>query len=340
METKEVEAPKNVDSGSNKTDRGEDAAPAEAASDSSENATKTVVPVFDDDSKQAEDLSAENVPVQGDITDGEQNASSEASDDEPEDSQVTAASVAGAAALARVLASPVKKPLKDNSNQSVVPNESKKTVAKANVALPEFPPPPTDDADLEFDIATAVTQNSENTPVMGNLDKSKVIAKKATKNEVTANTSVRPKEAKTTKSAVVDAAKWKPAMVKTLDDNNGVAKGDIFISLLNTNLNESNRAPKGADQVRDAILRMRNMRRRQEKVEMVHYEPEETTESLPAAKRSILPVDLDDMRVVSGFDHVKTLEEEAIEHVKVSFRISPFVCTSSRHASHTAAAPL
>lgn len=326
IETKEVEAPKNVetpgekDSGSNKTEHGEDAvdaALAEEASDPSENAAKSVVPAFDDDSKQAEDLSAERVPVQGDITDVEQNESSEASDDEPKDSQAAAAIVAGAASLASALASPVNKPVKDNANLSVVPNESKNTVAKANVALPEFPPPPTDDADLEFDMATTITQNSENTPVIGNLNESKVMATKAT----TATTSVRPKETKKTKYAVVDAAKSKPAMVKTLDDNNGIAKGDILISLLNANLNESNRAPKGAEQVRDAILRMRNMRRRQEKVEMVHYEPEETSEFSPAAKRSVLPVDLDEMRVVSGFDHVKTLEEEAIEHLKVNFWI-------------------
>jgi hypothetical protein len=52
---------------------------------------------------------------------------------------------------------------------------------------------------------------------------------------------------------------------------------------------------------------------------MVHYEPEETPDLSPSAKRSVLPVDLDDVRVVSGFDHVKTLEEEAIEQLKVSF---------------------
>ena len=108
-------------------------------------------------------------------------------------------------------------------------------------------------------------------------------------------------------------------MVKTLDDNNGIAKGDIVLSLLNANLSEANRAPKGGDQVRDAILRMRDMRRRQEKVEMPEYEPDESggTELDSPSKRSVLPVDVDDMRVVGAFDHVKTLEEDAIEHLKV-----------------------
>eukprot|EP00544_Gedaniella_sp_CCMP2646_P002739 CAMPEP_0202510508 /NCGR_PEP_ID=MMETSP1361-20130828/53331_1 /ASSEMBLY_ACC=CAM_ASM_000849 /TAXON_ID=210615 /ORGANISM="Staurosira complex sp., Strain CCMP2646" /LENGTH=1231 /DNA_ID=CAMNT_0049144775 /DNA_START=24 /DNA_END=3719 /DNA_ORIENTATION=+ len=110
----------------------------------------------------------------------------------------------------------------------------------------------------------------------------------------------------------------KPAMVKTLDDNNGIAKGDIVLSLLNANLSEANRAPKGGDQVRDAILRMRDMRRRQEKVEMPEYEPDESgkNELDSPSKRSALPVDVDDMRVVGAFDHVKTLEEDAIEHLK------------------------
>ena len=116
------------------------------------------------------------------------------------------------------------------------------------------------------------------------------------------------------------AATSKPAMVKTLDDNNGIAKGDIVLSLLNANLSEANRAPKGADQVRDAILRMRDMRKRQEKVESPKYEPEElgAPEIESHAKRSALPVDVDDMRVVGAFEHVKTLEEDAIEHLKVS----------------------
>ena len=369
IETKEahsstnVDTPEEKDSSSNKTECGEDAvdaALAEDAADPSENAAKSVVPAFDDDSKQAGHLSVERVTVPSDITDVEQNAPSEASDEEPKDFQARATIVTGDAPLASSLASSASRPVLDDAKQSVVPSESKKTVAEAKVALPEFPPPPTDDSDLEFDIASAITQNSDITPVTNNLDESKVMTKKVMKKKWAAAASIRPKEAKTpksavvhaaeskpvksavvdaakskpaksdvvdaakskpAKSAVVDAAKSKPAMVKTLDDNNGIAKGDIFISLLNTNLNESNRAPKGADQVRDAILRMRNMRRRQEKVEMVHYEPEETSDFSPSVKRSVLPVDLDDMRVVSGFDHVKTLEDEAIEHLKVSFWI-------------------
>jgi hypothetical protein len=194
-----------------------------------------------------------------------------------------------------------------------VSDESKKTVLKSKAASPEFPPPPTDDADLEFDLASVVTQSKANKPVINNLDEPKVVATKATKTKVSASASFRPKmakktspkEATKTKSALVDAAKSKPAMVKTLDDTNGIAKGDLFISLLNLNLNEANRAPKGADQVRDAIFRMRSMRKRQEKVEMAPIDPEETHPVFTPSKRSILPVDLDDMRVVSGFDHVK-----------------------------------
>jgi hypothetical protein len=61
------------------------------------------------------------------------------------------------------------------------------------------------------------------------------------------------------------------------------------------------------------------MRRRQEKVEMPEYEPDESgkNELDSPSKRSALPVDVDDMRVVGAFDHVKTLEEDAIEHLKV-----------------------
>jgi hypothetical protein len=333
LETEEVETTKNVEtpeeqnSVSNESQCGEDAADtatAEEASELSENAAKSVVPAFDDESKQAEHLSSENEPSQGDITDVEQNAPSESSDDEPKDYHATAAIMVGAAALVTALAFPVNNPVGDSASQPFVPDESKKTVPDSKVASPEFPPPPTDDADLEFDLASVVTQCSENTPVIGNLDESKVavignldeskvVAKKAMKTKVAAATSVRPKVAKKTSpkevtkttSAVVDAAKAKPAMVKTLDDTNGIAKGDIYISLLNSNLNEANRAPKGADQVRDAILRMRSMRRRQEKVEMVPFDPVETPEVPTPSRRSVLPVDLDDMRVVRGIDNIK-----------------------------------
>jgi hypothetical protein len=313
--TKNAETPEKHNSGSNGGD-----AVDPALSVLSKYTARSVVLDFDYESKQKEDLSSEtqaeevfseNEPTQGVITDVEQNAPRDSSDNETTDSHATAAIVADAA-LATVLASPAVKPVGDSVSRPLVSEESKKTLPKSKVASPEFPPPPSDDGDLEFDLASVVTQSSENTPVRNNLDESKVAAK-ATKTKLSAVTSVRPKTAKKTslkeatktKSAVVDAAKSKPAMVKTLDDTNGIAKGDIFISLLNSNLNEANRAPKGADQVRDAIVRMRSMRRRQEKVEMVHFDPEETPLVPIPSKRSILPVDLDEMRVVSGFDHVK-----------------------------------
>jgi hypothetical protein len=50
---------------------------------------------------------------------------------------------------------------------------------EAKKTLPEFRPPPTDDAELEFDLAdlaSVVTQSSENTPVRNSLEESKVVA--------------------------------------------------------------------------------------------------------------------------------------------------------------------
>jgi hypothetical protein len=124
-----------------------------------------------------------------------------------------------------VLASPVTKPVGETVSQPIVSDESEKTLPELKVSSPEFPLPPNDDADLEFDLASLV-KNRENTPERNNLEESKVVASKATKIKVAAAASLLPKfskkksfkEAKKTKPTVVDAAKSKPAKVKTLDN--------------------------------------------------------------------------------------------------------------------------
>jgi hypothetical protein len=104
----------------------------------------------------------------------------------------------------------------------------------------------------------------------------------------------------------------------SIDDINGVAKGDAVISLVKTSSGTT-----CSGQVKNAVWRMRMMRRRMASREQgkscsgeeAHI-PGSKSDS-PSRKRSSLPVDVDDVRVVGGIRNIESLQAQAIEHLKV-----------------------
>ena len=108
-----------------------------------------------------------------------------------------------------------------------------------------------------------------------------------------------------------------PVLIMSIDDINGVAKGDAVISLVKTSTGTTCRG-----QVNNAVWRMRMMRRRMISTEQGKSSKEEdqipgSTYESPLRKRSSLPVDVDDVRVVGGIRNIETLQAQAIEHLKV-----------------------
>ena len=99
-----------------------------------------------------------------------------------------------------------------------------------------------------------------------------------------------------------------PALIKSLNNEIGIPKGDIVISLLNNNLSEPG---SWSNRVDEAIWRCRTMRRHlsntwQEK------------KALRKSQTNLLSVriDVDDVRVVGGIDKIAGTQETALNHLE------------------------
>jgi hypothetical protein len=116
-----------------------------------------------------------------------------------------------------------------------------------------------------------------------------------------------------------------PVMIKSIDDINGIVKGDTMLSLVKTTSESA--GTTGCGQVFNAVWRMRTMRRKMAWKEQIRQPPEmedlpdNTKVFTPIKKRSSLPVDVDDFRVIGGVKNVETLEAHAIEHLQVCIRV-------------------
>ena len=112
-----------------------------------------------------------------------------------------------------------------------------------------------------------------------------------------------------------------PVMIKSIDDINGIVKGDVLLSLVKTTSEAV--GTTGSSQVVNAVWRMRTMRRKMAWKEQIRPKPElevaldNTNVVTPTKKRSSLPVDIDDFRVIGGVKNVETLEAHAVEHLQV-----------------------
>jgi len=110
-----------------------------------------------------------------------------------------------------------------------------------------------------------------------------------------------------------------PILIKSIDDINGIAKGDVVLSLVKTTPEAHGTTGRG--QVRNAVWRMRTMRRRMTREQ--NNRLTKIDESLVVnqggspTKRLSLPVDVDDVRVVGGIKNIETLEACAVEHLQV-----------------------
>jgi len=108
----------------------------------------------------------------------------------------------------------------------------------------------------------------------------------------------------------------KPTMVEGIDNETGIAKGDVMLSLLCDNsLQASKEKPESwAWRVREAIWRSRDMRKN---IFQDDFAAEDNDSDSPQARRSSsLPVDVDDVRVVGGIGNVGSIQSKALSHLK------------------------
>jgi hypothetical protein len=99
----------------------------------------------------------------------------------------------------------------------------------------------------------------------------------------------------------------KPVLVKPLDSDIGIPKGDVMLSLLNKGSNWSSN-------VQEAVWRCRTMRQNCDTrwlKEKVDREP-----GLPSKGRTSILVDVDEGRVSGGMESLVATQNAAIEHLK------------------------
>lgn len=115
------------------------------------------------------------------------------------------------------------------------------------------------------------------------------------------------------------SALTKPTMVESIDNETGIAKGDVMLSLLCDNsFQASKEKPDSwAWRVREAMWRSRDMRKQM----FGDFDAEDPIDdedfaNLRASRRTSLPVDVDDVRVVGGIKNVASIQEKALVHLK------------------------
>lgn len=106
-----------------------------------------------------------------------------------------------------------------------------------------------------------------------------------------------------------------PVMLRSMDCFEGIAKGDITLSLLseNTGTIATSIAATWANRVHGAVWRSRRMRRNM--MHMIEIHPHQPPGS-PARGRSSLPVDMDQARVAGGIRTVESTQAAALLHLK------------------------
>lgn len=116
-----------------------------------------------------------------------------------------------------------------------------------------------------------------------------------------------------------------PLLVGTLDNVIGICKGDVLLSLVHAkDLNASSASSDGGVQIRNAVWRMRIMRRCLTLRETGELSGNPASYGVfgksncpfPVRSRSSLPVDVDNMRVVGALEQTRALEASAIDHLR------------------------
>jgi Tetratricopeptide repeat len=99
-----------------------------------------------------------------------------------------------------------------------------------------------------------------------------------------------------------------PAVIAAIDNDIGVAKGDIVLSLLNNAENDT-----WTSRVDEAIWRCRSVRHQ---FDTLWIEEKSHRKSGPSQGRTSVCVDVDDVRVVGGIESISNTERAAVEHLK------------------------
>ena len=112
-----------------------------------------------------------------------------------------------------------------------------------------------------------------------------------------------------------------PVLVKSLDDVDGICKGDIVLSLVRVKDPNAGSSPA---QIHNAVWRMRIMRRCFTLRETGELSGDPSSYGVfgrgnspfPVRNRSSLPVDVDNMRMVGALNQTRALEDSAIDHLR------------------------
>jgi hypothetical protein len=102
-----------------------------------------------------------------------------------------------------------------------------------------------------------------------------------------------------------------PILVDALNNDIGIPKGDVMISLLN---NEHMDSASWISRVDEAIWRCRTMRRHSDTCWLEEMSQKNT--GIPSIGRTSVCVDVDDARVVGGIEKIADTQKAAIEHLK------------------------
>jgi hypothetical protein len=111
-------------------------------------------------------------------------------------------------------------------------------------------------------------------------------------------------------SDLVDSAEiFKPLLVQSINNDLGIAKGDIMLSLLTENSERT-----WASRVTEAVWRCRTMRQNCDTKWL--RQKLERDPRLPSKGRTSVTVDLDENAVLGGIERVEETQKSALEHLK------------------------
>jgi tetratricopeptide (TPR) repeat protein len=107
-------------------------------------------------------------------------------------------------------------------------------------------------------------------------------------------------------------------LIKSLDDHEGICKGDIMVSLIYCKKGQEPSGNDGRGEVSNAVWRMRNVRRLCNTKDSKFSNETICKEQLSGQERYrvSLPVDVDDVHIVGAAELIQSLEAKALDHLK------------------------
>ncbi|KAL7575794.1 hypothetical protein ACA910_003122 [Epithemia clementina (nom. ined.)] len=149
------------------------------------------------------------------------------------------------------------------------------------------------------------------TPEKGSRTHAKINSAHSEQKIGTISTSFQP-ELETGPTASLNRdSKGKPVLLQQINNDAGIPKGDIIISLLSENMD----TPWSA-RIEEAVWRCRTMRQHCDTKWLRQKLERQLQPNTPSNGRTSVLVDVDEVRVVGGIDSVAASQKSALEHLK------------------------